>query len=1156
MTSSSEDEIFNQRRHRPKKSEKQLEDLFEDDMSYEEEIYSDVDDFEAGRLKGIFLEIFGDGTEYSYSKKEVKNDLKGDFEGEINNESESDYELDMYDDEMDVYDNDHLLDEIDDLTDFIQKNMSYDINSLKEIIILLTKNYSPDYITCHHPGNYDFFIVREIKELMKKYQKFKSFKEKAAKILRIDDKMPSNCRSSFIHRIHTLDEMYNFYLYIKKTEGDKYAFCPDFTDSTENDKANDKNFNHLKKIVNLPILPVDQFMENLFFSHKIFSPSDEDQDVDENKMITFLSMNPFFKAKVKKIFIIEGVYKTQNLKVSEVYDFLNSNLNKNSQILTDFSGKIKIKDIIVDLNMKPELEISQKAIQDNFLNFYTTTKDDDKSNSLNIKREKIINEAIKKIDIEELIKNEIYNLFKKIAQRQMSISVIDRIMNGAIKPSSTVFIVTEDSKMRILVTDQLLRTKEYVSINRFLINEISILVDKYKPSHIAIVGDSVSMKYTFFKFRDNFSDEGITILYVDDFNSIGNNYYHNNYSLRGNVENFNNNFNNNSKQFSITSIKTFSSTEEFLYSIATRLISPEIYFSNLIKSQISGFLEINSTEIHQSIEDAILISLAILGIDINFLFKVENGLFEIVPGLRNLKNPRKIVKKLKIVSKIEELRNFFKTEVDFNNAVVYLRIFSHHPIYHEADKNTNHDNFNNSIDNFNNTIDNFNNKIDNNSVNNNSVNKNLNFDILDSTIVHPNNYHIARIICAAALDKEEVDDTNPSLCVEEVLKNKNLLKDFVVPEDNPKTNEHFLVLNQLFFEERRIYNGVNDEHLFLIANFSIFINFLNSYHSSLYGFTKNKSNDLKNDQKNDLKNDYKDDLKDDKSNDYKDDNDLIMLVEKVDNILKTPAIFLNYKHLIDIFNELLNKAFFEATVHKKLNNCMLLFIGKSNVFVKTNFELYPNELVFVVLKEIIYHSLSFSGEILRRKNKIFRFIKHPLFKNFNSKEAEEYLVSENKLIVLRLSRSGEYGVFTVKIENIFVHFRVDEIYAQGKDYYNILGISKIDDNYGSNSGVIYVLNSKNYDSIDSILDEYFYPYMKVIENLKSSPLYKSYGKISTEFSEKYPGYLQIRYKDYIEFLKICEQGVVYNDKISGNMVFSCVEDYIQFRVNASKRQVR
>lgn len=1164
---SSEDEIFNQRRHRSKKAERQLEDLFDDDVSYEDEVYSDNDEFEPGELKGIFLEIFGDGSDYSYTQKVSadkgpRRSAKDEYGGQRKAaEMESDDVLDLHaddglvlhDDDVDAYDNDQLLEELDDLADFVTKNVSCPVDGLKEVLWHFVRNYSPDYVACHLPGNYDFFALREIQELIHEYCKFKACKEKVARLLEAGGEAAGSCRMSFVHRIHRLSEMYNFYFYIKRTAGDAYAFCPEVdASSAEKEGSNgDKTVTNINQRVMQPVLPVDQFMENLFFSHLIYSPVDLDKEVDDQKMSTFLSMHPFFREKVKRMYIADGYYREAKLKISDVYDFFNAHMHRSATNLHDFSGIVKINGIELDIDAIHDFELPENSIQRNFIQFYAPV-DSNNPSPINIIREKIIKDAIKKVEPPEMIRAELITVFKKICIRQMTLYVVDRIRYGAIKTRTNIFVVTEDSKMRILATDYLMRPLEYVSVKKESTDQIASLIEKHKPSHIAIVGDSVSMKYSYFYFRDNFS-EGIEVFYVDDFNSIGNNYFHNNYdfnsrggsNIRSGFDN-NNDFKNDLKN----TLFRHQTTQEFLLSIATRLLAPEIYFSNLLKISIPGFLQIRPSDIHEAIENGILISLAILGADFNFILKTENCLFEIMPGIRNSVNFRKTVAKLGMVTKLEDLRNIFRTEIDFVNAAVYLRIYEDYPFYHET-------------------------------VNGGPRQKPTpTFDILDATIVHPINYHRARIVCAAALDKDEVDDDNPNLCVEEVFKNKNILKDFVVDD---RTNIQFLMLNQLIFEERPCFTGIVDDHLFLVANFSLLINFRNTYDPKTYGVKsrskKNNNDEIKaidnknhsdnyntnhnddNNNHNNHNNNHNDDNSNHNNNNHNDndnnhndninhnDNDMARLLEKIDNVLKTPAIFLNHSHVIEIFNELLNKAIFEATVHKKLDNCTLLLIGKSNIFVKHESVLYPNEVVHVVLEEMIYHSLSFSGHVLKTKNRPLRLTQHPIFRPLNSKEAEQYLCDENKLVVLRMSSSGQYGVFTVRLDDTFVHFRVDELYVHGNDYKNRTNY-RAAKGEGYMGGTVYLLNNKNYESIDAILDRFFYPFMKTIQSLTESPLYKSVGKISTEFSHEYPGYLQIRCKNHMEFLKISEKGIVYSD-----MIFRSVEEYIQFRIAASKKQV-
>jgi transcription elongation factor SPT6 len=105
---------------------------------------------------------------------------------------------------------------------------------------------------------------------------------------------------------------------------------------------------------------------------------------------------------------------------------------------------------------------------------------------------------------------------------------------------------------------------------------------------------------------------------------------------------------------------------------------------------------------------------------------------------------------------------------------------------------------------------------------------------------------------------------------------------------------------------------------------------------------------------------------------------------------------------------------------------------------------YLNQMVRVEISELTDFMLSYTGKLVEQapqRGRTCRFTSHPLFRELDSRGAEEYLRSEEGPLVLR--RSGKDGspVLVLRIDDdIYIHIKVEEgekYYHEGKEYDDI-----------------------------------------------------------------------------------------------------------------------
>lgn len=212
----------------------------------------------------------------------------------------------------------------------------------------------------------------------------------------------------------------------------------------------------------------------------------------------------------------------------------------------------------------------------------------------------------------------------------------------------------------------------------------------------------------------------------------------------------------------------------------------------------------------------------------------------------------------------------------------------------------------------------------------------------------------------------------------------------------------------------------------------------------------------------------------------------------------------------------------EGRVVKCGETFYLLSLESSSIMVYvrkiSNSELFLNQLVMVRIESVNDFLLSYTGSAAveeKPRTKYPRFATHPLFRNHDSSEAEEYL-RENSLS-LTLRRSGRDGspILVLKVlDDVYIHMKIQE-----SDKYSY--------------------REQEYEDLDELVTKVAKKILSNVKAIKSHKYYfdseggaseyidqgGSYIRYGFYFSRKYPGKLCLLYRagrDCKEYISIGE----------------------------------
>ncbi|KAF7683751.1 Transcription elongation factor spt6 [Astathelohania contejeani] len=221
-------------------------------------------------------------------------------------------------------------------------------------------------------------------------------------------------------------------------------------------------------------------------------------------------------------------------------------------------------------------------------------------------------------------------------------------------------------------------------------------------------------------------------------------------------------------------------------------------------------------------------------------------------------------------------------------------------------------------------------------------------------------------------------------------------------------------------------------------------------------------------------------------------------------IFKGAPDWLLFKELIGDEDKFLNKKF-EGRVVKAGDGYGIVSIDVNGVSVFVRDRVFSNQLVSVYIDEP--GLLCFRGRVIETtKKRFFKFVEHNLFRDVDSKGAEEYLRLNNKRILIRRSGKGEYGIITLMIsDDIYLHLCLIETITDDQISYQINGHSYEDINEILSTlvrGIFYNLKEirahKRFYSLKEKAEEY-------LNEWKGGVLYCFY------LSKEYPGRLVFAY---------------------------------------------
>lgn len=215
-------------------------------------------------------------------------------------------------------------------------------------------------------------------------------------------------------------------------------------------------------------------------------------------------------------------------------------------------------------------------------------------------------------------------------------------------------------------------------------------------------------------------------------------------------------------------------------------------------------------------------------------------------------------------------------------------------------------------------------------------------------------------------------------------------------------------------------------------------------------------------------------------------------------------------------------------------------LNNVTVFVRTQDQHFPNQMVRVRILEANEAFVSFNGEILPEDTprlKYPRFCKHPLYREMDSKASEEYLRDSQDLILLRRSSRDNSPIIVFSFyPGIYVHYKL-----QPKD-------------------TSFIFRGKAYSSIDEAISLLVKPVLRRVQEISRHRHFypseedvdlsgdSSFIRYAFFFPKEYPGRLCFIFKS--QGVEVKEYLGVYDTLSYKGHSFESLEDFLLYRKRA------
>lgn len=532
------------------------------------------------------------------------------------------------------------------------------------------------------------------------------------------------------------------------------------------------------------VLKCDDFAENLFFDDVIASPGDDTEDIHALERI-------FEK---NDLAILHNQINTGNRTYSKHKDMnetacdgvTDNKCDRNDEMALDE----KIKYYILKMSKHPYVStyakrfIDRNTLTDRLYELYSVGKNGDFTVNDRL-RKMIIDQLvtlIKDVD-DKAVSNEMHPVFYK---------TLDVILNTGVerpRENDVYLCMTETNRIVSAVKMNFLGNIEAKFSIRYSESKIEGLIDEIRPKYIFVTGNKCVLRFFYsdvarhikkLEEKDGFSCK---LMYADSL------YQNRKHKDRIGIRTEDDSYEKKIDECVFLN-EEFKNIFEMLVHVGRRCIYPEIELSHMICRNIPPyFMKDDSYESFTAARRAIALGLSIVGMDFNYFIKCERAriISRILPFFST-----KILQTfsdLGFVSRLDILKEHFcgytmpdtagDTFVCYNNLdndVLYNNICTYMRIYRDT------------------------------------FNMSDKYDKLDELLVHPVNYHSARMMCAAAMGKEELDDENNNNLVVEALSNKNALNTLNIQQAKNK-KEVVDILNTMVYE-RAVFQGLCDSKVF------------------------------------------------------------------------------------------------------------------------------------------------------------------------------------------------------------------------------------------------------------------------------------------------------------------------------------------------------
>lgn len=555
------------------------------------------------------------------------------------------------------------------------------------------------------------------------------------------------------------------------------------------------------------VLRTDDFAENLFFEDKVSVPEADEEDSDAlNDLLREHSAEKdakgFSAAK-------DSVFARCDREENTVDERQHVQLADKEPINTSGRAVLRerIRNYVLKMSKHPYLSTYAKKYFDsstlrNKLYYYFGVSTDGEPTRNDRLRKMIINQVVALMDdSKEEARERSHPTFT---------AILDVILNTGVRrptENDTYLCMTEDKgHAKIVVMNFLGNMIKKLSV-RNTEEKIKGVIRDVRPKYIFITGCKTVLRFFYssvIEWTGKLKEvEGIgsRVMYADPFYPVYSRVRSTDGGKGGNENDQNGKCIERAGSYGLdkdvaavgTPLNGQDSVEDvfsLLLHVGRRCLYPEIELMHMVgKKTLPYFVKDRSLGSFSAARRALTLGLGIVGIDLNYLVKCDRAriISKFVPFF-NTDVMRSLVE-LGFVSRLEILRenlcksvemetydetficfNKIENEVLFNNVCTYLRVY--HDTFNITDR----------------------------------------FDRLDELLVHPVNYRSARLICAAAMGRDEVDEDNNNNFVIALLNDKGAPGELNM-EKLRQEKDSFDVLNVMMYE-RREFKGLCDSKVF------------------------------------------------------------------------------------------------------------------------------------------------------------------------------------------------------------------------------------------------------------------------------------------------------------------------------------------------------